>query len=875
MKTVFILAAVLVMLRVAGALIVLNQTLRLRIRRARLRPAADEELGPQTRAGLEPAIAELEALGFVRIGWAALEREGARDVSPRFHARLFHPQAVAYATASFSSGPDSVSRWLVAFSTYSTGDRVVQTIDGREMPLLGAPAGTLLIPSYAATVAEQWETHRTAVANVTPANLDPEAAFALAAAGSVGNFDSFVRDRNLLPAEGGAYVLSWPLALRASRDFLRAARHLKAQRAQRETLQRASQHPSSAVPLEEEVAAYERIADATSGRPRASFLLALLVITVPLYVAAGWYSTGAATTAAIVLAVVLFHELGHYLAMRALGYVDTTIFFVPFLGGVAAGRKDDATLSQRMVVLLAGPLPGLLLAIAVAQVHPAISPALRQAAILCVTINLFNLLPILPLDGGQIAHMLLFARRPWLDVASRVVAGVGLLALGFRASAIFLGVLGALMLVQLPRARRQAQLRQKVDEARIASPGEPDVHRVFRVLAETLVATLPFPQKFAVARTTLAQGSLGAPVRARELFGWLLVYGSVLGVGCLATFVSFRASADTVPAPRQVVHVEAEAALACTPSPPAGPDPGDATVPDSVFAGTGMFATTEALAAAETTLGAALPDGIFRSVGPALFVWTPAHRQDDAENDDSDWSVAMTADAQRVAGALGAAGAHAYGPWTTPTIECSAPDALRAQSIEDVLDEYLLVGRSLIAIPAPWAPAEGPTQAQKLARHTFVVAMAAREAVRMTRPSTSPWSLLTGRRANPLAELRRQQLAAAEAALAAERSARPIDEDVARLVLTRIGSTSPGVFSRVDEELRERLGATSRHERSFLSLTMKASRSKTRVRVELSYMLPAAIDGEMRPMQRWLCAQSCGNERLLLEGHKAEQVASP
>mgnify|MGYP003340073919 FL=1 len=72
--------------------------------------------------------------------------------------------------------------------------------------------------------------------------------------------------------------------------------------------------------------------------------------------------------------VLLFHEFGHALAMRAVGYRGLHVFVLPFLGAVAVGRKDDAGPMQKLFVLLAGPLPGLVLAVVCVRyaiAHPA------------------------------------------------------------------------------------------------------------------------------------------------------------------------------------------------------------------------------------------------------------------------------------------------------------------------------------------------------------------------------------------------------------------------------------------------------------------------------------------------------------------------
>ncbi len=865
MKTLLVLAAVVFVVRMARPLLLLQQLLRTRVWRTRGRLLTDEEVPPYTRDGLQTLIAQLEALGFQRLGWMAFERDRAPDDIPRPWAILYHASLGAYARAAFSSTPDPGAPWVVTFWSVGTDGRVLRTFGGGEQSPLGEPPGTIAITPYAATIPQQWEAHcaSSRAANVVPASHDHDAVFALMRDRDLAFFDSLVRDGKLLPAENSSYVSSWSFALRAMRPILSDMAQRKTQRERRETLRRSSLQPLPEVPVEQEVAAYRAVIENTSGRPRASFLAALFAVSLALFVVAGWYSTGAATTTAIVLGVVFFHELGHYVAMRGLGYVDTTIFFVPFLGGVAAGRKDEATMSQRMIVLLAGPLPGLLVAAALALLGPASAPRLHEILILVATINLFNLLPILPLDGGQIAHMLLFARRPWLDVASRAVAGVGLIAIGWAASAVFLALLGVFALLQLPRSRRQSKLRQQFREARIARPNEPTELLLFRVLRSSPLASLPFAQKIVLARATLAQTTLDAPPRA-GLVGWLAAYGSVFVLGCAAVLLTFGAAPRANAAARGPRTVVASAPLECATSPSSVPEE-EVAPPEAIFDGVGVFDTREALVAARSPLIATVPDAISRSVGSMLFVWTRSFGEPDEEDDGNAIASSMSVRSKRMAGALRGAGGR-YFDHVLPVIECTAPDAAQAQLIDEALEEYRVASRNGMVLPAPWAAAESSTEAQRLARRTFLVAMTAYDASTMNRAPIGLWSLLTGGRGpRTLAEYRARQVRATEAALAAERATRPIDEEVARLVIARPVVSVPSERERINSELRDRLGATLRYGPGGAGIVLKVSRIGVRVRIEIPYLQPPQVDSDVRPVLPWLCAQSCVDPHLVLE----------
>ena len=68
--------------------------------------------------------------------------------------------------------------------------------------------------------------------------------------------------------------------------------------------------------------------------------------------------------------------------MRWFDYRDTTIFFIPFLGAAATGRKDKPTLGEEMIILLAGPMPGLFLGALLGFIPEVRSSDLGRTAIL-------------------------------------------------------------------------------------------------------------------------------------------------------------------------------------------------------------------------------------------------------------------------------------------------------------------------------------------------------------------------------------------------------------------------------------------------------------------------------------------------------------
>lgn len=109
----------------------------------------------------------------------------------------------------------------------------------------------------------------------------------------------------------------------------------------------------------------------------------------------------------ILTAVVVFHELGHFFAMKAYKYQELGIFFIPLMGAYVSGKKQEVSQKQSAVILLAGPLPGIILGLLshfIAQQTDIYF--FEKLAWILVFLNLLNLLPVYPLDGGQLLHRL-------------------------------------------------------------------------------------------------------------------------------------------------------------------------------------------------------------------------------------------------------------------------------------------------------------------------------------------------------------------------------------------------------------------------------------------------------------------------------------
>ena len=118
--------------------------------------------------------------------------------------------------------------------------------------------------------------------------------------------------------------------------------------------------------------------------------------------------------------LIFFHEMGHYVAARQRGINVGAPTFIPFVGAWIALKELPHDVETEAYIGFAGPLAGTAASLAcyfIARDNG--SQLLLALAYSGCMINLFNLIPISPLDGGRITAII--SPKVWL-------AGVPLLA---------------------------------------------------------------------------------------------------------------------------------------------------------------------------------------------------------------------------------------------------------------------------------------------------------------------------------------------------------------------------------------------------------------------------------------------------------------
>lgn len=189
-------------------------------------------------------------------------------------------------------------------------------------------------------------------------------------------------------------------------------------------------------------------------------------------------------TALLLFASVLAHELGHsFVALKQGISVKSITLFL--FGGLAALEKESKTPAEAFWVAIAGPLVSILLFGIFTAINASIPLSAPLAALvgtlayINLALALFNLIPGLPLDGGNILKALVWkvTGNPYKGVvfASRVGQVIGYLAIAAGLFGNFWNLLiGFFLLQNAGRAAQSATIQEKLNGLTVADAVTPN-----------------------------------------------------------------------------------------------------------------------------------------------------------------------------------------------------------------------------------------------------------------------------------------------------------------------------------------------------------------------------------------------------------------
>lgn len=195
--------------------------------------------------------------------------------------------------------------------------------------------------------------------------------------------------------------------------------------------------------------------------------------------------------------LIFVHELGHAVAMWQQGIPAGALVFIPFVGAVIAMRGMPRDAWVEAVVGIGGPLLGTVGAIGclIAALITS-SPLMFALSAAGFLINLFNMIPISPLDGGRIVGVM----SRWIWLVGYIVGGAMFL-LTYSPMLLLILILGLFQLPSLFAPRREGYYDVSMGKRvvmGVAYFGLLAVLAAGAAISEAFTAELGQPQRLAV-----------------------------------------------------------------------------------------------------------------------------------------------------------------------------------------------------------------------------------------------------------------------------------------------------------------------------------------------------------------------------------------
>jgi len=171
---------------------------------------------------------------------------------------------------------------------------------------------------------------------------------------------------------------------------------------------------------------------------------------------------------AALLVVLMIHEMGHFFAMKFYNYNNVKLFVLPLLGAFVSGKKSVISQRQMSVVILAGPLPGIIIGFCLLMstiYYP--NPRIEMLGNIFFILNLFNLLPFAPLDGGKLLETLFIHQNYIIGLVFTIISIIIITLLAILSQSIILLIIPAFMVFELIMKMKNQKIREYLDQEHI------------------------------------------------------------------------------------------------------------------------------------------------------------------------------------------------------------------------------------------------------------------------------------------------------------------------------------------------------------------------------------------------------------------------
>ena len=398
---------------------------------------------------------------------------------------LRHETLPAFADIYFRVNP--LAAYPVIFYSF-TEDGAALVTTNRQPAVLEYP-GTHQSDAFAENLSLHWQVHESRMKRTKLLALDNETAYARFTKFYEEYFPYYVQ-KKIFINRSGSWFLSFSAVLKLTSNIMTCRKKL---RKPYQTVLTSDKYQSGY--YAERYRTTENLKKRIKYRidiAAISLILSLIVSLALLTWFRGWQP------AVSIIAVLLVHEFGHAIAMFIFGYRDMNMFFVPFLGAFVAGNAKNISVWKQSIILLAGPLPGLLFgfwALYYAHHNPG-NDFLLHLSYIAIGINFFNLLPLSFLDGGRLLEIAFFTRWPYAAFVFSLLSCFGMAAFTIWSNNYNLLIIALLMALCLKSAWRIAYFRSTWKGQREDSSELP---KLFGLVRQKF-GNLPFPRQYSVVK---------------------------------------------------------------------------------------------------------------------------------------------------------------------------------------------------------------------------------------------------------------------------------------------------------------------------------------------------------------------------------------
>ena len=438
------------LLIVAGILgAVINQIMGTRIQRPHLVQKDRSDLPEYLLDVFEGGIKLLESLGFEYHHCQYALDIICHQRNDKWSLVLINKKTNVYAEISPASSFLDLPGYEIDFWSISSDGKALITMNGRGHTILCGITNAEIHDPMSITMADAYQSHLDERNDVFGNNplvaLPGEAYIKVQQKLFDGYFLNLMNEGAVISTGNNQFRLAFAKARRLLPQVLRGQQRLR--KLLHEKLVAQDRQSDNVDPqekiivtgdnfsVEAEVQSYLRMRSAqerTPGGISARLVFLILILSLTYFAFDLKFSLYSIIIIGIVFAL---HEAGHIAAMIMFGYRNYQILFLPVFIDTTRKEKVPPAIWKQVTVYLMGPLPGICIGIFLLGLSEEYAIGwFYEAAIVFLTINYINLLPIPPLDGGHIIRFTIMERFP---SGKLILVGMG--GLAFAAGGWHLG----------------------------------------------------------------------------------------------------------------------------------------------------------------------------------------------------------------------------------------------------------------------------------------------------------------------------------------------------------------------------------------------------------------------------------------------------